>query len=115
MRFVEYHPKAPGDANRLLNHYDLISPELGNAFWSELLEAIERARLNPEVHHFDATGLRRANFRGKKKITPTSQPVPLQPALRADLRVYLHVRKKDEKYNTTSYIHFRIRCFSKSR
>ncbi len=63
MRFVEYHPKAPEDANKLLDHYDLISPELGDAFWSELLSGIERARQEPEHHHFDATGLRRGNLK----------------------------------------------------
>lgn len=63
MRFVEYHPSTPNDANKLLDHYDLISTDLGDAFWNELLGAIERARQDPELHHFDATGLRRGNLK----------------------------------------------------
>lgn len=63
MRSVEYHPKAPKDANRLLEHYDSISQKLGDAFWAELLANIEGARSNPELHHFDATGLRRSNLK----------------------------------------------------
>ncbi|EDY81586.1 hypothetical protein VDG1235_1204 [Verrucomicrobiia bacterium DG1235] len=63
MRFVEYHPKAPADAKKLLDHYESISLPLGDSFWIELLETIELARKEPEQHHFDATGLRRSNLK----------------------------------------------------
>lgn len=63
MRFVEYHPDAPKDANSLLEHYALISADLGEAFWNELLVSIEQARREPAHHHFDATGLRRGNLK----------------------------------------------------
>jgi len=60
---VYYHPKVPGEARGLLEHYDRISKNLGDAFWSELTEAIEYARHYPERHHFDRTGRRRANLK----------------------------------------------------
>jgi plasmid stabilization system protein ParE len=63
MRFVDYHPQTPDDANRLLKHYNSVSSDLGNSFWDELLQAIEQARESPEQHHFDATGLRRGNLK----------------------------------------------------
>lgn len=63
MRQVVYHPKTPAEARALLDHYTSISPILGDAFWNELLSAIERARQEPEAHHFDALGLRRSNLK----------------------------------------------------
>ena len=63
MREATYHPKVPGEARTILRHYESVSVSLGDAFWKELLEAIEYARKFPERHHFDRTGLRRANLK----------------------------------------------------
>ncbi len=43
--------------------YERISNALGDAFWSELLEAIQLACEHPERHHFDQSGLRRCNLK----------------------------------------------------
>lgn len=63
MRSVEYHPKVPAEVRNFLEYYDAISPRLGDAFWSELLEAIADIREFPERHHFDRSGRRRANLK----------------------------------------------------
>lgn len=63
MRDVVYHPKVPSEVRGFLEHYDSISPKLGDAFWEELTESIELARTHPERHHFDRTGRRRSNLR----------------------------------------------------
>lgn len=60
---VDYHPKVPGEARALLEHYDRISEKLGDAFWGELTETIHGVRQYPERHHFDRTGRRRANLK----------------------------------------------------
>ncbi|MCB1105220.1 MAG: hypothetical protein H7A44_02730 [Opitutaceae bacterium] len=44
-------------------YYAGISPRLADAFWAELLEAIDDATAHPERHHFDPSGRRRANLR----------------------------------------------------
>ncbi len=59
-RTVTYHPKVPSEARALLSYYDDISPRLADEFWTELLEAVEYARVCPERHHFDRIGLRRS-------------------------------------------------------
>jgi len=63
MRAVVYHPKVPSEVRAFLEHYDAISPNLGNSFWRELAEAISYAREYPERHHFDHTGRRRSNLK----------------------------------------------------
>lgn len=63
MRFAEFHPKTPAEARALLHHYESISPKLGDAFWAELLTALDRAKEEPDSHHFDSTGLRRSNLK----------------------------------------------------
>jgi len=63
MRQVGYHPKVPAEVRAFLDYYDAISPKLGDAFWTELTEAIEYAREYPERHHFDHTGRRRSNLK----------------------------------------------------
>lgn len=63
MRTVLYHPKVPAEVRGFLDHYDEISPDLGDAFWQELMEAIDHARDFPERHHFDRTGRRRGNLK----------------------------------------------------
>jgi len=63
MRFAEFHPKTPAEGRALLEYYESISSKLGDAFWGELLAALERAKEDPESHHFDSTGLRRSNLK----------------------------------------------------
>ena len=63
MREVEYHPKAGSDARGLLEFYEVVSKELADEFWDELLAAITHAREFPERHHFDRTGRRRGNLK----------------------------------------------------
>ena len=63
MREVVYHPKVPKEVRAFLDHYDAISPDLGDSFWSELTDAVEYARNFPERHHFDRTGRRRSNLK----------------------------------------------------
>ena len=63
MKEIRFHPKAPSEARELYDYYSSISEDLGNDFWRELLEALENARMHPERHHFDSTGLRRSNLK----------------------------------------------------
>lgn len=63
MRTVVYHPKVPAEVQAYLDYYDGISPDLGDAFWRELTEAIHHARDFPERYHFDRTGRRRGNLK----------------------------------------------------
>ena len=63
MKAVVYHPRVPTEVRDFLDHYDSISSDLGDSFWSELTEAIEYAREFPERHHFDRTGRRRSNLK----------------------------------------------------
>ena len=63
MREIGYHPKVPAEARAFLKYYEEISDKLGDAFWTELMEAIGYARDHPERHHFDRTGRRRSNLR----------------------------------------------------
>lgn len=48
---VGYHPAVQRDVSRILRHYDRISPQLGDAFWDELMAMIEVARTAPERFH----------------------------------------------------------------
>jgi hypothetical protein len=63
MRQVVYHPKVPAEVRAFLAYYDAISPKLGDAFWTELAEAIGYARDYPDRHHFDRNGRRRGNLK----------------------------------------------------
>lgn len=62
MRKVVYHPKVPTEVRAFLEHYDAISPDLGDSFWQALTDAIDYAREHPERHHFDSSGRRRSNL-----------------------------------------------------
>lgn len=62
MRETTYHPSVPKEARDAADYYDSISTGLGNAFWAELLAAIEYATRFPERHHFDPSGRRRASL-----------------------------------------------------
>ncbi|MCB1231942.1 MAG: type II toxin-antitoxin system RelE/ParE family toxin [Verrucomicrobiae bacterium] len=63
MKGVIYHPRVPSEVRDATAYYEAISPRLGDGFWEELTEAIERARAFPELHHFDPSGLRRCNLK----------------------------------------------------
>lgn len=39
---VGYHPAVQRDVSRILRHYDRISPQLGDAFWKELMTTSRR-------------------------------------------------------------------------
>lgn len=57
------HPELASDIREVAKHYEEVSERVLSSFWTELdciLVSIER---NPRSHHFDACGLRRANFR----------------------------------------------------
>ena len=60
---VAYHPAVQRDVNRILRHYDRISPRLGDAFWEELLATIEVAATVPQRFHPVDRGRRRANLK----------------------------------------------------
>lgn len=62
MRVIR-HPKLADDIRGIALHYAEISERVLSSFWRELdliLASIER---NPRSHHFDISGLRRANFK----------------------------------------------------
>lgn len=65
MRDVVDKPRVPAEVREILRHYEDISPELGDRFWSELFAAIEYAAQYPERHHYDmlGVGLRRSNLK----------------------------------------------------
>lgn len=60
---VAYHPAVRRDVKNILRHYDAISIRLGDEFWNELQELIEKARAHPERFHPSDRGLRRANMK----------------------------------------------------
>lgn len=60
---VAYHPAVQRDVNRILRHYDRVSPELGDAFWEELMATIESAAAAPQRFHPADRGRRRANLK----------------------------------------------------
>jgi plasmid stabilization system protein ParE len=60
---LAYHPLVQSEVNRILRHYDRISPRLGDEFWEELMRLVELVSLKPERFHFADRGLRRANMR----------------------------------------------------
>ena len=62
---IRFHPSAISDARKIYQYYSDISHELGDAFWHELEQFIEKARLHPTKNHFDLLGndLRRSNLK----------------------------------------------------
>jgi plasmid stabilization system protein ParE len=60
---VSYHPDVPRDVSRILRHYDHIHPRLGDEFWAELNDFIQRAAQYPSRFHFDSPGRRRVNLK----------------------------------------------------
>lgn len=62
MRTVLYHPKVPAEVRGFLDHYDEISPDLGDAFWQELMEGRRCVLLKEGLRTLEAgfPGRRRA-------------------------------------------------------
>jgi plasmid stabilization system protein ParE len=60
---VAYHPLVQRDVGNILKHYDRISPQLGDEFWTELMRLVDSVAAKPERFHFANRGLRRANMR----------------------------------------------------
>ena len=58
-----YHPDVQKDVSRILRHYDRINDRLGDEFWKELNEFINKAAAHPQRFHFESRDLRRANLR----------------------------------------------------
>ncbi len=59
---AKFHKFVQADLNKILSDYSLISPQLEDDFYNEFMTEIEKAIANPQFNHFDACGLRRANF-----------------------------------------------------
>lgn len=59
---LAYHALVQRDVSDILQHYDRISPSLGDEFWSELQRMLEAVSAKPEMFHFHVRGLRRANM-----------------------------------------------------
>jgi plasmid stabilization system protein ParE len=57
------HPLAAKDARKIADKYSAVSERLCSRFWDELDSALDAIEAHPEQHHFDASGLRRANLR----------------------------------------------------
>ncbi len=60
---LTYHPSAQKDINEAVNYYDGIAEHLGDEFWKELTDAFASISEFPTQNHFDASGLRRRNFK----------------------------------------------------
>jgi plasmid stabilization system protein ParE len=57
------HPKLAEDIRDAAMHYADISERVFSAFWIELETVIESIERNPRSHHYDTSGLRRANMK----------------------------------------------------
>ena len=57
-----FHKLVQADLNKILKDYSQISPQLEDDFYDEFMSELETAIANPQSNHFDACGLRRANF-----------------------------------------------------
>lgn len=57
------HPKLAEDIRTVAEHYAEISERVLRSFWNELDEVLASIERNPRSHHFDPSGLRRANFK----------------------------------------------------
>lgn len=57
------HPKLADDVRNVARHYAEISDRVLSSFWCELDLILASIKRNPRSHHFDACGLRRANFK----------------------------------------------------
>lgn len=59
---ARFHRLVQTDLNKILRDYSLISSQLEDDFYDELMEELAKAVASPQSNHFDACGLRRANF-----------------------------------------------------
>lgn len=57
------HPKLAADIRKAAEYYEAVTDQVAISFWTELQEILASIGRNPRIHHFDACGLRRANFR----------------------------------------------------
>ena len=62
---IRFHKRAISDAREIYQYYLAVSQDLGDEFWRELEESLERARQHPSRNHFDSlgVGLRRVNLK----------------------------------------------------
>jgi len=58
-----YHPAAQKDVYGILDYYDALSPELGDAFYDELMEAVTNASLFPIRFRKVTNRFRRCNLK----------------------------------------------------
>lgn len=61
-REILYHRSVQQEVRDILAHYERVSNQLADDFWSELTTAVEYASKYPERHHFDPSGRRRCNL-----------------------------------------------------
>ena len=59
---ARFHKLVQADLNKILQDYSQISSQLEDDFYDEFMAEIGKAVANPQSNHFDACGLRRANF-----------------------------------------------------
>jgi plasmid stabilization system protein ParE len=59
---ARFHKLVQADLNKILRDYSQISSQLEDDFYEEFMGELEKAVANPQSNHFDACGLRRANF-----------------------------------------------------
>jgi hypothetical protein len=57
-----FHPQVRRDVSTAIRHYDSISDELGDDFWTKFEQTCRQIDAHPERFHFDASGWRRANL-----------------------------------------------------
>jgi plasmid stabilization system protein ParE len=60
---VVYHPAVQKDISEILQHYDRISPKLGDSFWDEFQLCVQTATNNPEHFALSISPLRRVNLK----------------------------------------------------
>ncbi len=56
------HPELATDIRDTAMHYAEVSGRVHALFWRELDAVLASIERNPRAHHYDACGLRRANF-----------------------------------------------------
>jgi plasmid stabilization system protein ParE len=61
--YVTRHPQLAEDIRNVALHYAEISERVLSSFWRELEVILASIERNPRSHHFDTSGLRRANLK----------------------------------------------------
>lgn len=59
---VVYHPAVQREVTGILRHYDRVSGVLGDAFWDELMAAVESILKHPDRYRMVVGPLRRKNL-----------------------------------------------------